>query len=97
MSHHAAFLLGQALEALTTIANSVDLDAALAVATAALADIVPAAGDRPALERGARTPLECGHQRGAFTCVRDPHIDDNPDGHVYISGSWVPDRHQGAS
>jgi hypothetical protein len=137
MSHHPAFLLGQALEALAAIADATDLDTALAVASTALAGIVPATGDRPGVERGAHTPIgggagappaviragsgagarqaratatpapsphlqvvpdliPCTHIRGGYTCTRATHP-ENPMGHVYMSGSWVPDRHQGAS
>lgn len=52
--YHPAFLLGQALEALATIGAATDIDAARAVASAALADLVPADKDRAAVERGAR-------------------------------------------
>ena len=64
----------------------------------------PAPGRRVAIATPAPSPhlqavpdlVPCDHVRGGYTCTRDAHP-ANPNGHVYMSGSWVPDRHQGAS
>ncbi len=40
-------------------------------------------------------PELCEHRRGGYVCTRTAHT--GPGGHVYVSGSWVPDRHHGAS
>lgn len=40
-------------------------------------------------------PELCDHRRGGYVCTRTAHA--GPGGHVYVSGSWVPDRHHGAS
>jgi len=130
MSYHPSYLLGEALEALTEIADAASFTEALMIADNALARIPQPETLLRGIERGAaafRTgdgagappvtthagnqaadspapspqlvvvpdPEPCEHRMGAYTCTRDAH--PGPGGHVYMTGSWVPDRHHGAN
>lgn len=42
------------------------------------------------------TTNRCTYIDGGLRCVRERHP-DQPEAHVRVNGSWVPDRHEDAA